>query len=77
MREAGIRVDITTNERLAKLVRNAEKAKVPVMCVVGEQEAKEETLTVRTYADGDQGAFPLEEVIGRVAEANRTKGTKF
>ena len=77
MREAGIRVDITTNERLAKLVRNAEKAKVPVMCVVGEQEAKEETLTVRTYADGDQGAFPLEEVIGRVAEANRTKGAKF
>ena len=77
MREAGVRVDITTNERLAKLVRNAEKAKVPVMCVVGEQEAADGTLTVRTYADGDQGAFSRDEVIKRVADANAGKKEKF
>ena len=77
MREAGVRVDVTTNERLAKLVRNAEKAKVPVMCVVGEQEAADGTLTVRTYADGDQGAFSRDEVIKRVADANAGKKEKF
>jgi threonyl-tRNA synthetase len=77
MRAAGVRVDVTSNERLAKLVRNAEKAKVPVMCIVGEQEAKDGTLTVRTYADGDQGAFPAEEVLARVAKANAEKGEKF
>ena len=58
-------------------MRNAEKAKVPVMCIVGEQEAKDGTLTVRTYADGDQGAFPAEEVLARVAKANAEKGEKF
>jgi len=77
MRAAGVRVDVTSNERLAKLVRNAEKAKVPVMCIVGEQEAKDGTLTVRTYADGDQGAFPAEEVLARVAKANAEKGEKL
>jgi threonyl-tRNA synthetase len=77
MREAGVRVDITTNERLAKLVRNAEKAKVPVMCVVGEQEAADGTLTVRTYADGDQGAFSRDDVIKRVADANAGKKEQF
>ena len=77
MREAGVRVDITTNERLAKLVRNAEKQKVPVMCIVGEQEAAEGTLTVRTYADGDLGAFVVQTVIDRVADANKGKKEKF
>mmetsp|Transcript_11189 Transcript_11189/g.36963 ORF Transcript_11189/g.36963 Transcript_11189/m.36963 type:complete len:314 (-) Transcript_11189:61-1002(-) len=77
MREAGIRVDITTNERLAKLVRNAEKQKVPVMCVVGEQEAADGTLTVRTYADGDQGAFAMQDVIDRIVVANKGKKEKF
>jgi threonyl-tRNA synthetase len=74
MREAGVRVDITTNERLAKLVRNAEKAKVPVMCVVGEQEAADGTLTVRTYADGDQGAFSRDD--GHQARRGRQRGEK-
>ena len=70
---AGVRVDVTSNERLAKLVRNAEKAKVPVMCIVGEQEAKDGTLTVRTYADGDQGAFPAEECVGTPSRTSQRR----
>jgi threonyl-tRNA synthetase len=45
--------------------------------VVGEQEAADGTLTVRTYADGDQGAFSRDEVIKRVADANAGKKEKF
>jgi len=77
MKKSGIRVEITSNERLAKLVRNAEKAKVPVMCVIGEQEAADGTLTVRTYADGDQGAMTRQDVIDRIAQANEGKKEKF
>lgn len=77
MRAAGVRVDITSHERLAKLVRNAEKAKIPVMCVVGEQEAKDGTLAVRTYADGDQGVISVDDVIARCDAANKGKLEKF
>ena len=47
------------------------------MCVVGEQEAADGTLTVRTYANGEQGAFSRDEVIARVADANAGKKEKF
>lgn len=77
MKAAGIRVDVTSKERLAKLVRNAEKQKVPVMCVVGEQEAKDGTLAVRTYADGDVGVITVDEVIARLEAANAGKLEKF
>ena len=77
LRAAGIRCDVQSQERLAKLVRNAEKAKIPVMCVVGEQEAKDGTLAVRTYADGDQGVLSVDDVLSRVSAANAGKLEKF
>lgn len=77
LRAAGIRCDVQSQERLAKLVRNAEKAKIPVMCVVGEQEAKDGTLAVRTYADGDQGVLAVDDVLSRVSAANAGKLEKF
>lgn len=54
---------------MAKLIRNAEKAKVPVMCVVGAKEAEAGTLAVRTYAAGDAGERPVADVIQRIREA--------
>ena len=77
LRAVGIRCDVQSQERLAKLVRNAEKAKIPVMCVVGEQEAKDGTLAVRTYADGDQGVLSVDDVLSRVSAANAGKLEKF
>ena len=77
LRAAGIRCDVQSQERLAKLVRNAEKAKIPVMCVVGEQEAKDGTLAVRTYADGDQGVLSVDDVLSRISAANAGKLEKF
>ena len=77
LRAAGIRCDVQSQERLAKLVRNAEKAKIPVMCVVGEQEAKDGTLAVRTYADGDQGVLSVDDEVARISAANQGKGEKF
>lgn len=74
MREAGIRVQLDSGERIGKLIRNAEKAKTPVMCVVGEKEASNSQLSVRTYGeDGDRGVMAMAEVITRIQDASKTR----
>lgn len=58
---------------MGKLIRNAETAKVPVMCVIGAREAEAGTLSVRTYRDGEVGVLPAAEVLSRAVVANATK----
>ena len=58
---------------MKKLVRNAEKEKIPIMCIIGKDEAENETLAVRTYKDGDIGTYALTDVISKVAEAKEQK----
>ncbi len=56
------------------MIRNAEKAKTPVMCVVGEKEASNNQLSVRTYGeDGDRGVMAMAEVITRIQDASKTR----
>ena len=69
MRAAGLRVQVDSGERIAKLIRGAEKAKTPVMCVVGAREAEDGTLAVRTYAGGDAGVLQAGELTARLAAA--------
>lgn len=59
----------TSNERLGKLIRNGEKAKIPVMAVVGAKEMESNSLSVRTRAAGELGTIPVTEVMGRLKEA--------
>jgi threonyl-tRNA synthetase len=77
LRDAGVRVEICSGERLNKLVRNAEKAKIPIMAVVGHEEAEKNTLSVRTFKDGDVGSLSVDDVLMRVVKANATKGSDF
>jgi len=70
MRAAGIRAEADTNgDRLGKMVRNAEKQKIPVMSVVGDQEVTDNTLSIRTRASGELGAMAIEEVIQKLTTA--------
>ena len=62
---------------MGKAIRNAEKAKTPVMCVVGTKEAEAATLSVRTYADGELGALPAAEVVARIAAAAAARSGGF
>ena len=57
------------SERLGKLIRNAEKDKIPVMGVVGAKEVEANSLNIRTRASGELGAISVEEVIGRLQGA--------
>ncbi|MGG6237647.1 threonine--tRNA ligase [Nodosilinea sp. AN01ver1] len=66
----GVRVEVdASGDRLGKMVRNAEKAKVPIMAVVGAKELEANALNIRTRAQGELGALPVTEVIERVAGA--------
>jgi len=70
MQAEGIRaVADTSNERLGKLIRNGEKAKIPVMAVVGAKEMESNSLSVRTRADGELGMMPLADAVERLKEA--------
>ncbi|MEL6927570.1 MAG: threonine--tRNA ligase [Cyanobacteria bacterium J06600_6] len=70
MRAAGIRAEADTNgDRLGKMVRNAEKQKIPVMSVVGDKEVADNTLSIRTRASGELGAIAIEEVIQKLTKA--------
>jgi len=72
----GIRAEAdTSGERLGKLIRNAEKDKIPVMAVVGAKEVESNSLSIRTRASGELGALPVDEVIQRLKTANQEHGT--
>ncbi|MBD3885083.1 threonine--tRNA ligase [Phormidium tenue FACHB-886] len=70
MRSIGIRVMVDrSGDRLGKMIRNAEKEKIPVMAVVGAKEVEANALSIRTRASGELGALPAAEVTTRMKEA--------
>jgi threonyl-tRNA synthetase len=63
----GVRAEVDASEdRLGKMIRNAEKAKIPVMAVVGAKEIEQDALNIRTRVQGELGALPVHEVIERL-----------
>lgn len=70
MQAAGIRAEVdTSGDRLGKLIRNAEKQKIPVMAVVGAKELETNTLSIRTRASGELGSIAVDEVVDKMKEA--------
>ena len=70
MKALNIRAEADENsERLGKLIRNAEKDKIPVMGVVGAKEVEANSLNIRTRASGELGAISVDEVIKRLQGA--------
>jgi len=66
----GIRAEVDlSGDRLAKLIRNAEKDKIPVMAVVGAKEVEANSLSIRTRASGELGVITVDEVAGKITEA--------
>jgi threonyl-tRNA synthetase len=72
---AGIRAELdTSNDRLGKMIRNVEKAKVPVVGIVGANEMEAQTMSVRTRAGGELGAMPVDAVVDRLLAAINNYG---
>ncbi|NCT43694.1 MAG: threonine--tRNA ligase [Microcystis aeruginosa G11-09] len=75
MQLLGIRVETdTSGERLAKMIRNAETEKIPVMAVVGAKEMETNSLSIRTRATGDLGVISVEEVVAKLENAIQNHG---
>jgi len=61
------------NETMGKKIRDAEMSKVPYMLIVGEQEEKDGTVSVRKHSEGDIGVMTTEsfsELINNEIEKN-------
>lgn len=74
MRSLGVRVEVdTSGDRLPKMIRNAEKEKIPVMAVVGAKEVESNSLSIRTRGAGkssqDLGAMPVAQVLEKMEQA--------
>jgi len=70
MRSRNIRAEVDeSGERLGKMIRNAEKEKIPVMAVVGAKEVEANALSIRTRSSGELGSLDVGEVERRLEAA--------
>ena len=61
---AGLRAELDERqEKIGYKIREAQLQKIPYMLVIGDREAAEGTVAVRTRAGGDQGARPVAEFV--------------
>jgi threonyl-tRNA synthetase len=66
LKKYGIRAEVCHGERLPKLIRNAEKQKIPLMAVVGAKEIETQTVTVRSRFGGELGTMTIDDFISRI-----------
>ncbi|MFI5177273.1 MAG: threonine--tRNA ligase, partial [Vicinamibacterales bacterium] len=74
---AGLRVELDDRqEKIGYKIREAQLKKVPYMLVVGDREAAEGTVAVRSRSGGDLGARPVDDFVtsARRAVAARSEG---
>jgi len=71
LKAAGVRAAIDhSGDRLGKLIRNGEQQKIPVLAVIGAQEAENGTVSLRSRRDGDLGAVAIETLLAAASQAN-------
>ncbi len=61
------------NEKVGRKIRDAELSKIPFMLIIGENEEKEGTVSVRKHGEGDIGTYTVEEFSNIInKEINKT-----
>jgi len=77
LRRNGVDVTIdSSSERIGYKIRKAQMEKLPYMLVVGQQEAENKTVSVRSRFEGDEGSKPLSEFVNAICEEIRTKAIR-
>ena len=56
------------NEKIGRKIRDNELKKIPYLLIVGENEMKDHTVSVRRQGQGDMGIMPVEEFIKKINE---------
>lgn len=65
------------NETIGKKIREAELNKLPYMLIVGEQEEKDGTISVRKHSEGDQGTMSVEAFAQMINKAVKQEIKEF
>ena len=65
------------NETIGKKIREAELNKLPYMLIVGEQEEKDGTISVRKHSEGDQGTMSVEAFAAMINKAIKEEIKEF
>lgn len=74
LEEKGLRVVLDDrNEKLGYKLREARNARDNYICVIGEQEAENKTLSVRSSKAGDLGTMSVEDFTVKLLEEIKTK----
>ena len=69
LRKAGIRVSIDRrNEKLGRKIRDAQIRKIPYVLILGDQEQKDQTVTVRRYKQTEQITISLEKLLNNILQ---------
>jgi threonyl-tRNA synthetase len=74
LREKGFRVETDMrNEKIGYKIREAQMKKIPYMVVVGDKEAENGTIAVRTRSGGDQGTMTLDAFLDKIIVERDTR----
>ena len=74
LRRAGVRAQLDDrNEKLGYRIREAQLSKTPYMLVVGENEMKDGTVTVRARKEGEGGLYTVEDFTKKITEEISSK----
>jgi len=73
---AGLRAEVDERqEKIGYKIREAQLQKIPYMLVVGDREAAEGTISVRSRTGGDQGSRRVDEFVEAASIEVRARGT--
>lgn len=64
-------------EKIGKKIRDAEVSKIPYMLIVGENEEKEQKISVRKHGKGDIGVFSVKDFAINLSSEIEQSVTKF
>ena len=74
MEAAGLRVSIDSrSESIGYKIRSARSERVPYMLIVGEEEAKAGTVSVRSREKGEEGSVAAQDLIARLTAEDKSK----
>lgn len=73
LQEHDIRTTIDErNEKITRKIRDAEASKIPYMLIVGEKEASQQKVALRTQGKGMQGTFSVQAFIQKLTQPTPT-----
>ena len=72
LKSKGFRVEADfSGDKLGAKIRNARSARHPYMIVLGEKDAENNTVSIRSRDKGELGAMPLEQFLAMLTEESK------